>query len=306
MSDATAAIDAVRSTADNLQESGFEISRLEDGFDMESGFGPTMVRVRSIPEDEAGENGVAAVITVETVLPDAMGDFDDDAIATLNTLATLSTIVQREDGRYVTASRVSVFAGYEEELTVQIPLITAAAILQAEHVHRVITDASTDETVEFPPFTEGEDEARWNAEDFSRMAEWFREAGAFSNGGEGGLTAELPWAEGAVSSSLGHRTALVQMQPADHPLWGLGLMFVLRHPDLPPEEYRGELCTAMNRGDLDEAGGPPLLGSWCIEPDGGLAFIGFLPNLFHDPQLTEFVGSWLIGRSQWAYSVTQS
>jgi hypothetical protein len=78
-----------------------------------------------------------------------------------------------------------------------------------------------------------------------------------------------------------------------HPALGRGLAAELSIELKAPAVKASGIARQLNALELNWVTGPPLFGSWMVDPDGGrLLFASFWPNLARVPQLLPRIATW--------------
>jgi hypothetical protein len=94
-------------------------------------------------------------------------------------------------------------------------------------------------------------------------------------------------------------TAIFEMNTAaPHPAHGNGLSTRLHLPLDLPDDLAYHLCAVLNLLETREYTRSCLIGSWCRE-DGGLAFVGFVPNILYDPGMVPNLALAARARTAW-------
>jgi hypothetical protein len=164
--------------------------------------------------------------------------------------------------------------------------------------------------------------AKYTPGDFRECAEWATSNSFFANAGDGGVTVEFPWDEGAVSHfaatlgygkdvpgdvpdeerrrqmALGGSTLLLTLDTGPkHPLLGSGMLCLLRLPVTLDGVEAMQAAEALNRWELNHADMVPTVGAWAPDTTtSGLAFTCFIPGAFAFDFLPRHLTWWMAGR----------
>lgn len=105
------------------------------------------------------------------------------------------------------------------------------------------------------------------------------------------LTAEFPF---------GEATSLLTIRTDErHPRMGSGALMLLRLPWSGRGILPVRLALELNRRELSERSAHHFLGSWCLDPQGGVSFASFLPNALYRPNLLTNLLFACVRRAQW-------
>jgi hypothetical protein len=256
-------------------------------------------RIEAVPVHLPTYDGheISEIVTVRTVLSDALQDYGDVAFAQLNMFASLGAMVRDPaTGGVCVASRFSAFVGDDDAWRLYTMVIALAAIVQADG----IILAAGKRTIDLPGWSEP---SAWTGEDFAYAEERFRSIGLYATHDETGLTAEIPWVPGALSAALGDDTALLTFSGTQpHPALGNGLFYKLELPVALAEDELTRLANVLNNKELAAIDAPPFFGAWCVTPrTQHLAYVGFWPNVLHCLQGTVGnISSWMLHRTKLA------
>ncbi len=95
-------------------------------------------------------------------------------------------------------------------------------------------------------------------------------------------------------------TSLGQLLCGEHPLYGNGLLSLLRFP----VRTRGDglaFANDFNLGEYRGLIGVPALGAWCADDADGLVQNAFVPNYYHQDWLAANLAIWAGTRTRWAF-----
>lgn len=252
----------------------------------------TEINVRQPESLEVQESDIQAIITVTTPLPEEIGRMIKGEVDALNKFATLGSLYEDKGHLYV-GSRLTVFKN-EEAWDLQLALLYGAVVLAANSIiiglFKAITHGSQ-VSIEGEPWTEAE----------FKHAQEMLSGICFCNADGLGLAAEFGLEDGAISSVMGHRTALYKtMADQPHPFLGDGLFCLLEMPySFADRSVLDALIAKLNRIEMCEEEMPPHFGAWCKSRSGHEpAYVSFLPNAFHCSGIHVNMAIWAMHRAK--------
>jgi hypothetical protein len=235
------------------------------------------------------------VISVSTVLP-GMEECDVATLGQLNTYVGMSALV-RSGPEIRLVSRLPLFRG-ESAITEYAVFLAMSALLQSFWPGEMSAWMASDEDVINPELPGAEDPSRWTKADFMLVSSMLRQRGLLATDDETGLTAEFPWAPGAVTAVLHHRTSLFRLKAAQHPFLGNGLLCRLELPACCEPAEAAAVSAAMNISEATATDAPPFFGAWHPVPDAGrIAYVSFQPNLLRPVAMHATTAMWSMARS---------
>lgn len=145
------------------------------------------------------------------------------------------------------------------------------------------------------------------AEDWQDAWDWIARRQYVSSADLGSLTVEFPFDEGAASAMIEalsesdappKRTTLLQLRTHErHPIFGPGLLALLRLPVNVPLGEAAKLADAMNRWEYSFVDLPPTIGAWTVT-ELGPAFSCFFPTALAYSFLPRHLTWWLATRAE--------
>lgn len=284
---------------------GFTVG--EGALAFENQVGETTISLRPVDLPTVDGYRVTEMAEVRTVLNPALGEMDETEMAWFNTYAALGALLHEPGSeRPVIVSRTALLAGNDAMLGRYAWLLLASVLAHPEQLIAALMVAHHGgvDPLRAHARRPAAEPCPWEDGEFERLVSQMRERGYYSNGGEGGLVAELPWEPDEVSVVAGHRgTSLLTFSVEDpHPHFGDGLLVRLQLP-LPfaPQDRQVAVVHALNRLESEAIDGPPLFGAWCMVPrTPRVAFTAFLPDVMHQPGLAGSVVAWFVQRHRLA------
>lgn len=169
----------------------------------------------------------------------------------------------------------------------------------------------TDELLTFSETTvipRGQAAYEWPAAELEQLPEVLAGVAVAATGGSGQLTAEFAMTELSDRSAASGDTALFELyRDLAHPVYGPGLLGVLRLPTRPAA--RSVLWTAneLNVSEMQAATGFPAWGAWCVDHDETtVTHTVFLPAFFARPGPITALAGFAASRARWADLVLHS
>ncbi len=148
----------------------------------------------------------------------------------------------------------------------------------------------------------------WGQRDFEKVASQLSRFFVCVTEGDA-LTAEIGVVGGAVHSTLGHATALWQVEADTQPYLGGGLSCRLSLPHRVPNSEKLELILlALNKAEMAARDLAPHFGAWTMGPtEDNLVYCSFLSNVLHaNAGVAMNMSVWAIARARWAHGVLTS
>ena len=288
-----------------------ECTLAESAADFPVIFGRCTVSITPLGIDTWDGYRLSQRLEARTELSYVIEDFGAPFFRLANTFATTGTVLRcPESDKAVIVSGVNVFAEDVEALHgFYLPTLLWSSVVQSFSVQQAlrVTFGSDllgekSERIGMPGCDEP---SRWRPEDFARAGELLRDNGIYSNASETGLTAELPWEPGAVSSIAGDSTCLLQFNSeVTHPAAGNGLAFRLLLPVSADEAKLYALADTLNELELSGVDVLSGFGAWALFPrSGSVAYTGFWPNCMYVPGTAGNIAAWCRTRSRIARQV---
>lgn len=241
------------------------------------------------------------VLTVKSILPDQFSrTIGDDKIKVLNTMAGLSALIREERTHHLFLANAVCCNDDEIEAwnAIYKPLIVFSSFSQVELLLATLKNVfGMGEPFDLP---KKDEPSYWGTQEFEHAEISLQQANLMANAGRNGLTVEFPFESGGMSAVLGDKTSLLQLQ-ADmpHPVLGNGMFFKLELPIEPDKTKQDNLCAQLNRFEFNATDAPPFFGAWCVNNNsGGLAFVGFWPNVLYRKGNALNVAVWMAGRNK--------
>jgi hypothetical protein len=146
----------------------------------------------------------------------------------------------------------------------------------------------------------------WGAGDFDLAQELLDRIGVLANSDATGLTAELPWDEGAVSHVQGFlggpqgRTSLLRLTTTErHPALGSGLLCRLTLPLSYGQDQIARAACRLNLLELAAIDAPPFLGAWTVDPETRRpTYVTFWPNVLYRRGVVANLATWMMARRE--------
>ena len=289
--------------------------------------------VEAGPRFEIAPGVGASIIKITTAV--ARHVTDDPArlaaLATVNAMGSLSSLVYDSEGHLL--FECCTLTVNDDTVDFGLDLLSAAAVLQNTSAHSrapAVAEAfGGDPDTSFCPTSghrevmddllnvpaalvapAGAEPSRFAGALIERLLELQPAPWSMANGDDTDFVAEVPFSSelsaleaSFVGEALG--SALIRvLLDSPHPEYGSGALIMLALPLMPED-----VAAAANQLNAAEAVGdvmPGLLGSWCRDPGGGLAFVAFVPNLFAQPGLLENLVIYQAVRARWAHGMLAS
>lgn len=181
-----------------------------------------------------------------------------------------------------------------------------------------------DEMMTFPEtqvLPAGEGSNRWRDGELEFLAGYLADNGfGISTGSADGLSVEFPLARNDVEKYVRLRshfatggdfgddpiapffsmpTALAQLLCLSHPLYGNGLLRLLRFPVRTSADALS-FANDFNIGEYRGLTAVPAVGAWCAD-DEGLVQTAFVPNYYRQDWVARNLAFWSGARTQWAF-----
>jgi hypothetical protein len=163
---------------------------------------------------------------------------------------------------------------------------------------------------------------QWGEGELVHLAGYITDNGiGISTGDADGLTVEFPLArdereiylrlrshvayagefgEDPIAPFFSTPTGLGQLLCVEHPLYGNGLLSLLRFQI----RTRGDglaFAIDFNLGEYRSRTGFPAIGAWCADENDGLVQNGFVPNYYHRDWVALNLALWAGTRTRWAF-----
>lgn len=303
----------IRSVRERLQIGSHEVIEAGRGIS----WSPAGLRQRIWAEEPFEDDGyVLTRINVRTDALVGVSEAEDDyaKLATLMCQSTVSGAVIGipDPGRLAFASTI---IAHEETATDVAYVASVAATIQLAEAHILAPAlaASLAGILALEPGSEaelaasghpalhsianafapaGEGPSRWAGQELEHLADTLPSPPCvLAHSDTTGLTAEFPF--GKDTSLLTVRT------DQRHPRMGSGALLLLRLPWRGSKNESARLALELNRRELTEITAHHFLGSWCLDPGGGVAFASFLPNLLHSPNVLTNLVFCMARRARW-------
>jgi len=268
----------------------------------------TTISVEPIDIDTWDGQRITECVTIRTPLT-RFKLFDEQRYTFINIFATTGAVVRNEEEQDAIISRLPLFEGDDVALAdLYTPVIANAACMQVVgpvcgfyYLQSERAQVQADKIA----LHDWDSPSRWGASEFQHAEDLLRQAGAYANGGEGGLTVEFPWEAGAISAIAGECTSLFQVRADQpHPSAGNGLFYRLDLPVNFSDDDARQWAVRLNRIEAESLDTPPFFGAWCTMPQSGtLSFAGFWPNLMYKPGTVSNIAFWNWARSRFARQV---
>lgn len=243
-------------------------------------------------DEEADSAGDARFFHAQvlTAVDASRGINDLPLLAALNRLAAISAVVRDEQTSELWLSTGLRWSHQVAEHPMAV-LVAAGALFQSPILSETLKVASTSrcDALDFPK----RDEAPPGlSEDFTRAVAILENAHVLAFADADGLTAELAWEKGALSSSAGHKTSLLQLDGSQsHPVVGHGLAYRLTMHPVFDSATAFALANTLNDFEMKHRL-PPCPGAWS-GADGTLVFSGVIPTFVCARGMATLVVDWL-------------
>ena len=327
----------VEKTSATLKNFGFESRRTSTGLVVQSQGVETLIDVESVSVTAMDRERVSEVVRITRPLNGEVMDavLTPGFTAEWNRLAALNMTLQRQSSRpAMLASRISVYEGDDDAATHLYPWLVAAAAHMSLGVENFMQPGSpglSDYVRGMPApgpewFGMGSNanaSPRYVEASFADARRWATKNRFASASDPTGVTLELPWDTGAVTSAfvdagyadhipdelpedekkriraLAGRTILVTASTTEaHPLFGRGLLALMRLPFSLEQERCWDAVNRLNEWELASVDLSPSLGAWSIDRQGtSPAYACFLPNAFEVPNFPLLVVTWMVQRA---------
>lgn len=133
--------------------------------------------------------------------------------------------------------------------------------------------------------------SRWKGDEMLTVHRFFQRASMMSLGSEDGVGAEFPY---------GDFSCLVQFRPNEsHPSMGSGLLVTLDLPDSLDLETAALMAARLNQLEVATMPFSQFCGSWCVSPNGLVAFKAFYPNVLFAPNGGLNIAMYMARRADW-------
>jgi len=281
---------------------GYTLDRLENSLIFHAGSGRTHVEVRDIHTPTIDKHEVSNVVLIRSKLSEE--PIEPRGLVIMNTMASLGALVYEGDSERVSiVSRLSMFRGDDGALRLYVPLVACSTVFHATGLLNAI--ASTVGT-QMPRLHISDDQdgpSCWSRPDFEFAKEGLKQSfGLFCNAGDDGLTAEIPWEPGGISTMTGDMTSLLIFNSSTvHPTMGSGLFCKLELPLHFEEDELVFFANKLNQVEYDSVDAPPFFGAWCSHlKSGRLCHITFWPNTLYHPGTVLNLGAWMFFRNRQA------
>lgn len=155
----------------------------------------------------------------------------------------------------------------------------------------------------------GQQASRWGDSDGDEFAQMLANAGNTPHRSGASLTAHFPFLDVPVEDA--HSTLILEPR-TEHPNYGSGLLALVKLPAVMPTDLAVQVGGALNIAEFKdfEPAGRAAIGAWCAMPVGkdetetsSIAHDLFLPNYFHGPGWTTYLG--VLGAQQSAWGAEQ-
>jgi hypothetical protein len=325
---------SVERVAEQLERWKFPVAPIDRGLAMEDKSGRTELLVEDVEVTTLDGHRIREIVRVVRPMPQLRGQIDEEFASRWNVYAGLTALLA-ETAHEPPAlfAKFSVAEADKDAAAEFYPWLAAAAAYSmpglASYLEPGEPSARAFLAGAAPPdvsFFGIEDVAPSCGEaDFAEALSWATRRRFFANGGPSGLTVEFPWDEGALTAlaraygygrgslegldederrhelALGGDTALLTLDAsARNPLFGRGLLGLLRLPVIIKPADASRIADELNRWERNYVDTVPTLGAWA--PDRslrGLAFACFFPGVFAGPRLPHSLTCWMAGRA-WA------
>jgi hypothetical protein len=263
--------------------------------------------VRVVPPDayESNTGPIQAVVQVSTALPSEIAAHFQGPIGLVNRFAATGALTADGVRRFVGA-RLTIYEGECGADNLDVWDLHAQLLL-------VAITASTDAVLGGMRVGMGMEAAKtspslWGQRDFEQVKSQLSKFCVCGTEGDA-LTAEIGLVGGAVHSTLGHATALWQVEADTHPYLGGGLSCRLSLPHRVPNSEKLELILlALNKAEMAARDLAPHFGAWTMGPtEDNPVYCSFLPNVLHaNVGVAMNMSVWAIARARWAHGVLAS
>ena len=234
-----------------------------------------VVSVEEPPNKEAPIKDIQAIVTIKTYLPEQSLQFlsNPEFRKMVNNMATFAAITEDDSGIYL-GSRLTI---YEEETgwNIYFPMLLYSLITTNEIFNNSLR-------ILLGQGQPTKEVSEWTDADFELTKSYLDKMCVCTTGGLG-FTAEFGVEADAVSSIVGHQTALWRMLASQpHPALGGGLFCILELPFGFEKEKLLNVVNTLNKAEMLPHDLPPHFGSWTIgNRQNNPAYVSFLPNVMH-------------------------
>jgi hypothetical protein len=277
------------------------IERTEFGLKWNSGPGVVEINIQPL-NLKLNDGRVVAEQVILSYSSPTIAQFDSEYVSELQKFTLLSTFIPSTSAsKGILVSKVGIFDTDKVAAEkIYAPLIAQEASIIAWHCKTLVNGISSFNS-DLSPLTSTDKLPPYSQSEYEVLKELLESLGHFTSIDEYGITTEFPWDLGAVSRSFkdgltkkellkagydsefvelaGGNTALFELRVSNHPMYGSGILSLLKLPLNLEDNDAVNLSNRLNYWELMSPELPPLFGSWSPSK-GTVVFVSFIPTQF--------------------------